>query len=158
MSDHTRLLQTHPHLHTAHLPYTGPGTQASLARHQEEGCEVRVGLPAWSASWIGKAFGKCSASGKKANSNFLLKSVLWPLPQGDRHRNLTFKCTVCVQEYLYVLNHALCSQRMEAKFKEEFGGSSTSLSSVSPQSPQSPQSSSSSSTAMSEGFNYVEEG
>lgn len=103
MSDHTQLLQTDPHLHTAHLPYTGTGTQAILARRPEEGCEVWVGLPAWSASWIGKAFEKCSVGGKKANSNFLRKSVLWPLPQGDRHhlqthRNLTFKYTVCVSK------------------------------------------------------------
>lgn len=81
MSDHTWLLQTHPHLHTAHLPYTGPETQASLARHLEEGCEVWVGLPAWLASWIGKAFEKCSASGKKANSVFFWNLSFGPSPK-----------------------------------------------------------------------------
>lgn len=77
MSDHTRLLQTHLHLHTAHLPYTGPGTQASLARHPEEGCEVWVGLPAWSASWIGNVV----RVGRKPTQIFFWNLSFSPFPK-----------------------------------------------------------------------------
>ncbi|XP_013208099.1 protein FAM227B [Microtus ochrogaster] len=71
---------------------------------------------------------------------------------------LQAKASKSIQEVKTDFENFLHKMRMEAKFKEEFGGSSTSRSSGSPQTPQSPQSSSSSSTAMSEGFSYVEEG
>ncbi|CAO2578994.1 Protein FAM227B [Lemmus lemmus] len=71
---------------------------------------------------------------------------------------LQAKASKNIQEVKIDFENFLHKLRVEAKLKEEFGGSSASLSSGSPQAPQSPQLSSASSTNTSENLSYVEEG
>lgn len=98
---HSRLPHTHPHLHTSHLPYTGPGTQA-LPGIQKRGGRYGWGCHNRHVSWIRKRSGHVKESQFKFSSEIYL---LGPPPKSDlsifRDIGIPLSSILCMSRNIY---------------------------------------------------------